>query len=174
MAGTGVGVDLGVSPFTFVMEVVVSSWKQSLSYPHGRVAGFSSGTSGELGHRGTRHGGVLGELASGTEASETASRRRALDFTSGTHRGSTGKKHASGMRRREHGIRNGEEEEEKEKRGGKRKREEVEGRLREKEKRGGAAAKHRGWERKSFKENPSVWRLGGLGPGWATLSRLKL
>ena len=33
------------------------------------------------------------------------------------------------------------------------------------------AARCRGWERKTARGNPRVWRLGGLGPGFGLLSR---
>ena len=35
------------------------------------------------------------------------------------------------------------------------------------------AARCRGWERKKPGGNPRVWRLGGLGPVWDTLSRTR-
>ena len=39
------------------------------------------------------------------------------------------------------------------------------------EKKRRVAAKHRGWERKRARGRIRVWRLGGLGPIWATLSQ---
>ena len=46
--------------------------------------------------------------------------------------------------------------------------------LRNRKRWGGWLQKGSGWERKKPEGNSRVWRLGGLGPVWDALSRLKI
>ena len=62
-------------------------------------------------------------------------------------------------------------ERKRERRGKKEKKGEVEGLIREKEKRGEGGCKRQGVGKQNSQGISRVWRLGGLGPVWATLSQ---